>query len=257
MTSSTTEVLLGGELVVIGRVMSASNATLLAEVDGVRVAYKPVSGERPLWDFPDGTLAGREVASHLVSQASGWDVVPPTVLREGPHGIGSVQLWCEPDPDQAAVDLVPAGRVPDDVAHVLDGLDGRDRPVALVHERSPALRQMALFDAVVNNADRKGGHILAMPDGRRLGIDHGLTFHREEKLRTVLWGWAGEGLDEHEIAGLRALEEQLHGDLGQQLLDHLHGDEIEATVARCRSLREHRSFPVPSDRWPAIPWPPF
>lgn len=257
MTSSATEVLLDGELIVIGRVMSASNATLLAEVDGTRVAYKPVSGERPLWDFPDGTLAGREVASHLVSAATGWDIVPPTVLRDGPHGPGSVQLWCDPDPDQAAVDLVPAGRVPDHLAHVLDGLDGRERPVALVHERSAALRRMALFDAVVNNADRKGGHVLAMADGRRLGIDHGLTFHAEEKLRTVLWGWAGDALDQQELSELEVLESAFHGTLGEQLMEHLQVEEVEATVQRCRSLRGTGRFPVPSDRWPAIPWPPF
>lgn len=257
MTCPSTEVLLGGELVVIGRVMSASNATLLAEVDGLRVAYKPVRGERPLWDFPDGTLAGREVASHLLSRATGWGVVPPTVLRDGPHGPGSVQLWCEPDPDQTAVDLLPAGRIPDEMAHVLDGLDGRERPVSLVHERSPALRRMALFDAVVNNADRKGGHVLAMVDGSRLGIDHGLTFHTEPKLRTVLWGWAGDALDEQEMADLSTLEADLHGPLGRQMLEHLRPAEIESTVARCRSLRERGTFPVASDRWPAIPWPPF
>lgn len=257
MTSSVTEVLLGGELVVIGRVTSASNATLLAEVEGTKVAYKPVSGERPLWDFPDGTLAGREVASHLVSAAAGWDIVPPTVLRDGPHGVGSVQLWCEADPEQAAVDLLPAGRVPDDVAHVLDGVDGRDRPVALVHERSPAVRRMALFDAVVNNADRKGGHVLAMRDGRRLGIDHGLTFHCEEKLRTVLWGWAGEALDDQEVAVLEGLLESLRGGLGEELLEHLQAQEVEATIRRCRSILTRGTFPFPSDRWPAIPWPPF
>ncbi|WP_110241431.1 SCO1664 family protein [Nocardioides gilvus] len=257
MTSAATEVLLSGELVVIGRVMSASNATLLAEVDGTRVAYKPVSGERPLWDFPDGTLAGREVASHLVSRAAGWDIVPPTVLRDGPHGIGSVQLWCEPDPGQAAVDLLPAGRVPDDVAHVLDGLDGRERPVALVHERTAELRRMSLFDVIVNNADRKGGHVLAMGDGRRLGIDHGLTFHCEDKLRTVLWGWAGEELTEDEIAVLSRLEVAFQGALGEELLEHLQTEEIEATIRRCRSLGERGRFPFPSDRWPAIPWPPF
>ena len=166
--------------------MDASNATFVGEADGVRVVYKPIRGERPLWDFPDGTLADREVASALVSDALGWRVVPPTVLRDGPHGRGMVQLWREPDPEQHPVSLLPADAVPDDVCHVLDGLDGMDRPVALVHERSGALRRIAVFDVVTNNADRKGGHVLPMPDGHRHGVDHGLTFHVAPKLLSLI-----------------------------------------------------------------------
>src|SRR5690606_29456764 len=148
---------------------------------------KPVAGERPLWDFPDGTLAGREVASSLVSDALGWDVVPPTILRDGPHGLGMVQVWCGGDPGQAPVDRVTAGQVRPCYCHVLEGLDGRYRPVALVHERSAALRRMAIFDVVVNNSDRKGGHVLPMSWSHRYGVDHCLTFHTDPKLRTVLW----------------------------------------------------------------------
>ena len=156
------------ELVLHGRIMPASNATFMGEIAGTRVVYKPVRGERPLWDFPDGTLARREVAAYAVSEALGWGVVPHTFLRDGPHGPGMVQLWQEPDEELVAVDIVPEGELPAGWCHVFDGLDGHDRPVSLVHEDTPPLRRMAVFDVLVNNADRKGGHVLAMTDGHRL-----------------------------------------------------------------------------------------
>ncbi|GGD25686.1 phosphatidylinositol kinase [Nocardioides daphniae] len=246
-----------GTLTLHGRVMPASNATFVGEVDGVRVVYKPISGERPLWDFPDGSLAGREVASALVSEALGWRVVPPTVLRDGPHGPGMVQLWCEPDPGQEAVDLVEADAVPQGYCHVLDGLDALDQPVALVHERSDALRRMALFDVVTNNSDRKGGHVLAMADGHRYGVDHGLTFHTDPKLRTVLWGWAGEPVPADDLTRIARLADQLEGELGEELTFLVTVDEVAAAVRRCRRLAEAGVMPVPDGRWPAIPWPPF
>ncbi|MBS2938082.1 SCO1664 family protein [Nocardioides sp. J2M5] len=247
-----------GEITLHGRVLPASNATFVGEVDGVRVVYKPVAGERPLWDFPDGTLAAREVAAHAVSEALGWDVVPPTVLREGPHGIGMVQLWRDEDPDQAPVDIVAEGTVPDGFRHVFDGLDAHDRGVSLVHEDSPALRRMAVFDVVVNNADRKGGHVLPMPDGHRHGVDHGLTFHVETKLRTVLWGWVGEALVEEELDGLRRLAAALDGDLGQALAGLLTGPEVAVTRRRVERLLARGEFPAPaSSSYPVIPWPPF
>ena len=202
--------LLTGELTLHGRVMPASNATFVGEVDGVRVVYKPVAGERPLWDFPDGTLAGREVASYAVSEALGWNVVPHTFLRDGPHGLGMVQRWQEPDDAQAAVDLVREGRVPAGWLHVFDGVDEHDRGVALVHEDSAPVRRMAVFDVLVNNADRKGGHVLAMTDGHRYGVDHGVTFHVENKLRTVLWGWMGEPLHHRGARGGRGRPRRRH-----------------------------------------------
>lgn len=246
-----------GELTLHGRLMTASNATFVGDVGGVRVVYKPIRGERPLWDFPDGTLADREFAAALVSEELGWRIVPPTLVREGPHGPGMVQLWREPDPDQHPVALVPADSVPPDVCHVLDGLDGLDRPVALVHERSAELRRMAVFDVVTNNADRKGGHVLPMSDGHRHGVDHGLTFHAEPKLRTVLWGWAGLPLPDDELTAVESLARSLRSVLGQQLAQHLRDDEVAATVARCESLVRSGTMPLPDDRWPAIPWPPF
>ncbi len=254
---------LDGELEVQGRIMPASNATFLAQATlgqtTVDVVYKPVAGERPLWDFPDGTLAGRELAAYAVSEALGWGVVPFTVLREGPHGPGMVQLWREPDPDVEAVDLCPAGEVPAGYKHVLDASDGQGRPVSLVHEDSPSLRRMAVFDVVVNNADRKGGHVLAMTDGHRYGVDHGICFHHEVKLRTVLWGWAGQRLDPHHRAALESLLDQVEDGepLAAVLEPLITARELGALRARCRRLLSTGRMPRPSGEWPSIPWPAF
>ena len=253
----TTPALLTGELVLHGRVMPASNATFVGAIDGVRVVYKPVAGERPLWDFPDGTLAAREEAAYVVSQALGWDVVPPTFRRDGPHGPGMVQLWCEPDPDDEAVTVVPEGGVPRGWKRVFDGVDEHDRVVSLVHEDSEGLRRMAVFDAIVNNADRKGGHVLAMPDGHRYGVDHGVTFHTDNKLRTVLWGWAGSALTEEEVEVVARVQDQLRGDLALRLGDLITPREIEATIGRCARLLRTGRMPSPHGEWPSIPWPPF
>lgn len=244
-----------GELTLHGRVMPASNATFVGEIDGCRVVYKPIAGERPLWDFPDGTLAGREVASYLVSEALGWDIVPRTIIRDGPHGLGMVQTWQEPDPDQAAVEIVPGGQTPAGFRHVFDGVDAHDREVSLVHEDTPALRLMAVFDVVVNNADRKGGHVLAMLGGHRYGVDHGLTFHVDHKLRTVLWGWLGERLTEPEQSGVRRLLADTA--LRSELSEHVSRAEFGAFTRRCEALLEADELPSPLDEWPVIPWPPF
>ena len=245
------------ELVLHGRILPASNATFLGDIAGTRVVYKPVAGERPLWDFPEGTLADREVAAYLLSEATQWDVVPPTWLRDGPHGPGMVQLWREPDPGQQAVTLVPEARTPTGYLRVFDGLDDRDRAVALVHEDTPALRRMAVLDVILNNADRKGGHVLEMVDGHRHGVDHGVTFHHEPKLRTVLWGWRGQPLADEETAGVRRVLDALDAELGEALAGHLTDLEIEATVRRCRRLLGRGRLPTPRGEWPAIPWPPF
>ncbi len=247
-----------GELTLHGRVLPASNATFVGEIDGVRVVYKPIAGERPLWDFPDGTLAAREVAAYAVSEALGWDIVPPTVLREGPHGEGMVQLWRDEVEDQAPVDIVGEGDTPEGFRHVFDGLDAHDQPVSLVHEDSAELRRMALFDVVVNNADRKGGHVLPMADGHRHGVDHGLTFHVENKLRTVLWGFVGEPVTDDEAEGLRRLAAALDGELGTTLAGLLASDELATTTRRVRRLLGRGVFPAPaSSAYPVIPWPPF
>jgi uncharacterized repeat protein (TIGR03843 family) len=224
-----------GELTVEGRLVDASNATLYCAValDGVTAAcvYKPIRGERPLWDFPDGTLAGRELSAYLVSAASGWAIVPPTVMREGPFGPGMCQLWVDTDDD---VDLA-----------------------VLARSEHPDLRRMAVLDAVLNNADRKGGHLLPTTDGRVYGVDHGVCFSVEDKLRTLLWQWRGCPLTDEAVEVLSRLRAELEGPLGEALHDHLTRREVVATKARVDRLLTTRVHPEPSGDWPAIPWPPF
>ena len=249
--------LAAGELVLHGRIMPASNATFIGEVDGTRVVYKPVAGERPLWDFPDGTLARREVAAYAVSEALDWNIVPHTIVRDGPHGTGMVQVWQEPVEDDEAVRIVPENAVPAGWCHVFDGIDGNDQPVSLVHEDSAPLRRMAIFDVVVNNADRKGGHVLPVANGHRYGVDHGVTFHTDPKLRTILWGWLDEPLTDAEVASIRALRTDLRGRLGDALADLLTEREIDAFDRRCSRLLAVPTMPAPMGDWPAIPWPPF
>jgi uncharacterized repeat protein (TIGR03843 family) len=255
------DLLVRGELTVLGRIVPASNSTFFCRLGPadteVRAVYKPVSGERPLWDFAEGTLAAREYAAWVVSEALGWSLVPPTVLRDGVAGPGMVQLWCETDPVQAPVDLLPEGPLPDGLRHVLDAFDHDDRPVMLVHEDTAELRRMALFDVVVNNTDRKGGHVLAMADGHRYGVDHGVCFHVDDKLRTVLWGWHGEPVAADDLAALEVLAERLDGDVGEQLEELLTVPEIGATRRRLARLLAARRFPQPGPGWPSIPWPAF
>jgi uncharacterized repeat protein (TIGR03843 family) len=225
-----------GELSIEGRLMDASNATLYCAVsaDGVTAAcvYKPVAGERPLWDFPDGTLAEREVAAYAVSAASGWGIVPPTVYRVGPVGPGMVQLWIAEDEGTDVVRLIRR----------------RDRD---------ELRRIAVFDAVINNADRKGGHLLPTPGGHVYGVDHGVSFHVEDKLRTVLWQWAGKALPDEVREQLRGLRRNLDGRLGAQLGELLTTAELRRTRARVDRLLATGRHPEPSDAWPAVPWPPM
>jgi uncharacterized repeat protein (TIGR03843 family) len=250
-----------GVIDVEGRLVDASNATLFCSVqaDGVeaRCVYKPVAGERPLWDFPDGTLAGREVASFAVSAASGWDVVPPTVLREGPFGPGMCQLWMDCDPDVDLVDVVAPEAMPEGWLHVLDALGADGAPVVLAHADDARLRRMAVLDAVLNNADRKGGHVLPGPDGVVRGVDHGVTFHTESKLRTVLWGWAGRELTDEERTVLDRLRDDLLGPLGSALTELVTPSEVTACRRRVERLLRAGHLPYPVDGWPAIPWPPF
>ncbi|MDJ0349676.1 SCO1664 family protein [Cryobacterium sp. PH29-G1] len=247
-----------GELTLTGRLTTASNATFLGSIEGVAVVYKPIMGEHPLWDFADGTLAHREIAAYLVSEALGWNVVPRTWLRDGPMGEGMVQLWQHADPAQNAVDLVASTAVPGvGWRPVFEGRDEHERMVTLIHEDTPTLRRMAVFDVIVNNADRKGDHVLAMPDGHRHGVDHGLTFHVDHKLRTVLWGWLGDALSADELHGIDRVRTGLSGELGATLADLLSTAEIAALSARCDRLRTAERFPAPSGQMPAVPWPLF
>jgi uncharacterized repeat protein (TIGR03843 family) len=276
------EVLARGELEIRGRLVDASNATLLAavELEGVEAlcVYKPVAGERPLWDFPGRTLANREVSMYLLAAATGWGLVPPTTLRtDGPFGPGSVQWWIsgpgEPgdpeahdesgvplaEPGAGVVDVVPPAEVPQGWLHVVEAVGWDGERVALAHADDPSLRRMAVLDAVANNADRKGGHILRAADGEVFGVDHGLTFNEDDKLRTVLWGWAGEPLTDEAVEILGRLAADLEGDgpLRRALLDLLDRREVQRTLHRVRMLLRSGRHPRPGGGRPSIPWPAF
>lgn len=233
--SNVEKVLADGELIVTGRLIDASNATLLAQCtldnEIVKCIYKPIAGERPLWDFQDGNLAQREFAAYLISEYLEMHIVPLTILRDGPFGLGMVQEWIDIDQD---VDLAE-----------------------FFSQDDPQLRKMALFDAVINNTDRKIGHLLPHPDGRLFGCDHGVTFHHEYKLRTVLWQWAGSDLTEDEISSLQALQEILETNESGTLQSLITQTELLSLKSRIDALIKDRSFPLPSTDWPAIPWPAF
>ena len=251
------DLLAAGELSVVGRFRQASNVTLLADVtlgdETARCIYKPVSGERPLWDFPDGTLAGREVAAYRVALGIGWDIVPRTIMRDGPHGPGMVQEWIESDGDDAVV-VTRADEIPDGFLVVIRGEDAHGVELVVSHRDCEPLRQMAVLDVVLNNADRKGGHILPVGD-RALGVDHGICFHEEPKLRTVLWGWAGEEIPDGLVADLRrwAASPSGYGSLAGLLTD----SEVLALRDRVDRLLEAPTMPLPAVDRHSIPWPPF
>jgi uncharacterized repeat protein (TIGR03843 family) len=251
-----------GELTVRGRIRDASNAALYCTVthEGreATCVYKPVAGERPLWDFPDGTLAQREVAAYEVCEATGWGLIPPTVLREGPYGEGMVQLWIEATPEADLLALVDAEEPEPGWKAIGFAEVGEGRTALLVHADDERLRRLAVLDAVINNADRKGGHLLPTADGRLYGIDHGVTFNTENKLRTLLWGWAGEPLTPEAIDALKGLQEALtaEGALAGRLSALITAAELDATRARVAVLLETGRHPEPSGEWPAIPWPP-
>ncbi|MCA1217585.1 SCO1664 family protein [Streptomyces sp. 8L] len=321
---SVTDLLREGELTVRGRIREASNGVLYCTIAfrGAEAAcvYKPVAGERPLWDFPDGTLAQREVAAYEVSEATGWGLVPPTVLREGPYGTGMIQLWIDAEPlDDGGDDLddggdddadegsgedaggadAHEGDVPEGDAQGRDaqesdspegdpGADGlvtrltpllalvageetvdgwkaiglaevgEGETALLVHADDERLRRLAVLDAVINNGDRKGGHLLTSPEGRLYAIDHGVTFNADDKLRTLLWGWAGQPLPEEALTVLARLAEELAegAPLATRLAELITPAETEALRARVRELRHTGRHPEPSGQWPAIPWPP-
>lgn len=250
-SASVIEALRTGELEVLGGLIGSTNNAMVVRIwpagthpsafggplteDDLLGVWKPTIGERPLFDFPLGTLSRREVAAYLVSEALGWGIVPPTLLRQGPHGEGSLQLWIDVDPEADVIDIV----------------NGAD----------PRLRRIAVLDAVLNNTDRKAGHLLPVTGGHLHAVDHGVTFSVEPKLRTVLWAWAGEPLDPDELEALRRVRNALGtarepGPLSVALGELLFVDEIDATRARVDELLATGVFPGPNPDWPAIPWPP-
>lgn len=244
-----------GEIQLVGRLVESSNNALLGRLRhpaieelawepppesplaglgrGYYTVWKPTAGERPLFDFPVGTLTRREVAAFAVSEALGWAIVPPTLLRDGPYGEGMLQRWVEVDPTA-------------DVVAMLTGDD-------------PRLRRIALFDAVVNNTDRKGGHLLPVPGGHLHAVDHGVTFSIVPKLRTILWAWEGQPFEADERAALVSLAAVLRprAPLDRTLRGLLAAREVVATRRRVEELLSEGAFPGPNPDWPAVPWPPF
>ena len=220
-----------GDIKVIGRLIDASNATLMGEIVSpnlsIKVIYEPIAGEKPLWDFQDGNLAFREYCAFLVSDLAGFNIVPATILRDGPFGLGMVQQWIEID---RTVDVVEFGQ-------------SEDRQ----------LRKLALFDSIINNTDRKYGHLLIDSDKKLFGCDHGVSFHSQNKLRTVIWQFAGEKFTTEEMA---LLERTREVDFNGVFENYLTDIEVSAFSDRINTLIASGTFPLPSDEWPAIPWPP-
>lgn len=235
------------EMRIEGRLVEASNITLRVWLnDEVRAVYKPTQGERPLWDFPAGTLAAREVAAYALSQALGWGLVPVTVMRDGPLGPGSCQLWLD-ELVEPPVGFVPQEELPRDWLPVIAARDEAGRPYLLAHADDPDLARLALFDAIVNNADRKGGHVLRTREGHLFGVDHGVCFHTDEKLRTVLWGFGGRPVSDDDLASLRRADlTPLEGLLSTEELDTL-----------AQRIEKLETYPTPPDDRHAIPWPPI
>lgn len=224
------QTLLSQSMRVVGRLIDASNATLLAEIESdnqtQKVIYKPVAGEKPLWDFQDGNLAHREYCAFLLSNRAGFDLVPNTALRDGPFGFGMVQEWIDTDEE---IDIINFGQSDDS-----------------------QLKRMAIFDAIINNTDRKYGHLL-YKEGKLLGCDHGVTFHSEDKLRTVIWQFSGEKIDKQEMLLIESASALDYPNLFESYLTQ---DEIAAIYERINRLLKSGRFPSPSENWPAIPWPP-
>jgi hypothetical protein len=226
-----------GEMRPLGLMPHASNGTFLCELSDGRlrtlVVYKPRSGETPLWDFPDGTLCQREVAAYVVSAAAGWDLVPPTILRDGPMGPGAVQLFIDAEPGEHYLTLAP----------------GREHVFSTV----------AAFDVIVNNADRKSGHCLLERFGERVWfVDHGVTFHTAPKLRTVIWEYENEPLPPDVVEGMLQLQTAFRredSDMRRALEVLLHPAEVEAVRRRLEDLLQDGTFPGPGDGRP-YPWPP-
>jgi uncharacterized repeat protein (TIGR03843 family) len=226
-----------GEITACKMIPSGTNSVFLLllrrDKEIIRAIYKPRRGEAPLYDFPDGTLYLREAAAYLVSQALGWHFIPPTEIREGPYGVGMVQQFITARPSASYS--------------------------YLVRKHSFEFRQIAVFDWLVNNADRKVGHCLEGEDGRIWGIDHGLTFNIVPKLRTVIWDFSGEAVPKDIVADIYKLKKQLDNktSLFQSLSRLLTANEISALEKRLRIILRRPVFPVWSGAYRNIPWPPY
>nr|WP_306238834.1 MULTISPECIES: SCO1664 family protein [unclassified Ornithinimicrobium] len=278
-----------GQFEVEGVLTDASNLTarvLYTTADGQptgrRGLYKPIRGEAPLRDFPEGTLGRREVAAFLVSEAGGWGLIPRTIMSEGPLGPGSVQRWIDWEPTgrgpgDGLLEIFPAGAVPSGWLAVVHGEGAEGQPVAVAHQDAPDLASLAVLDVVLNNADRKGAHLVRDAEGHLWGFDHGLTLHAEDKLRTVLWGWAGQPLPADDVERLQTLRDSLsraHADgagtaapadghappttadsAGTAISALISPWEFQALSDRVDELLTEAIFPaLPTERY-ALPWP--
>ncbi|GAB49032.1 SCO1664 family protein [Mobilicoccus pelagius] len=288
-------------LEIVGRLLDASNAVFFGHLGPTPVAYKPIRGERPLWDFPTGCLAHRERAAYFLDAAGGFGIIPPTILYDGPAGPGVVQWWItdpaaltpadedelddhddafddafddaetaaeddddeetdgyldEEEIDDSLFAFVPPGGEAPGWLPVFAGELPDGRPVVFAHADTPELRSVAVLDAILNNGDRKGSHLRRAPGGYLWGIDHGVSLHTDPKLRTVLWGWAGEPLTTTDLARVRAVRDALApGERRAELAELLTGAELDALTARVDRLLTERVHPSPSPGWPAVPWP--
>ena len=229
------QILRDGDVDVLGRMPWSSNATFLVNLslgnDELLAIYKPQRGERPLWDFPRGTLCHREVAAYEISRALGWDIVPDTVLRDGPAGVGMMQRFVEHDPDE----------------HYF----------TLLSEHGDVFRRMAVYDIIINNTDRKGGHCLrALDDGHIFGIDHGVSMHTQWKLRTVIWDFAGESIPPSVCHDVHAFADVLHErEFAATMRELLDTFEVDALRARVDHLLATGVLPEPDRDYHSYPWP--
>lgn len=255
---SVPESFIDGELKIVGQLRDASNQTFYCtDSSDKEFVYKPASGEKPLWDFPDGTLTVRELVAASVDSMLGWCLIPTTKwIEQGPMGPGMIQEWIDESDAARPVNVFAPDEVPDDWLGILSAQDAQGNPLVLAHENSETLKRVAAFDAVVNNADRKAGHIMGTAHGKIWIIDHGVCFHHENKLRTVLWGWVDQELGGDLMSDLSNLRSTL-GDWEESIDKFLLEHESVALRARLDRLLREGKFPIPSPEWPAIPWPVF
>lgn len=238
------------ELKIVGQLIDSSNGAFVCDLGDIQVVYKPEAEETELWDFPESTLSRREVAASEIDHLLGWNLIPPTVwTEEGEFGPGSVQVFI-PDADVKDVEIVPEAEFPSDLLPIVKGEMG-GTSVVVGHRADDELFRASVLDAILNNADRKGGHLLRDSDGKLWLIDHGVVLHNEQKLRTVLWGWAGVSVPANIREDLQKLLESV---LTAVPVEYFSKDERDAIITRIEDLLED-GLPYPSQDWPAIPWP--
>lgn len=254
------DLLLSGEIEIEGLIPDSSNGALKVLVcnseQNIHAIIKPEVSIRPLWDFPDIDLNNREYATYLLDRALGLHYVPETVMRNV-KGIGNslIQEWVEESDNDLIIVKSPED-IPKDYLKVLQGYDELNKLITLAHKDDRDLRNLCLFDLVINNADRKGGHLLLDADNKMWAIDHGVSWHQESKIRSVLWGWIDVAFNDEDITLLENAKNVLQT-WKEQDFEYLSEIEIEQAIKRVNELLEINAFPQPGDQWPAVPWPIF